>query len=122
VLDSQSSAVICRGGPQGPHYPNSTTDTCCFSCHSTPPADNHCAPGSDIQGMTNCTEGCLFEVRGDPLEHTELSQSMPEKVLALVRETDIVDGGHHFFSWHPHTHARTHAIHWRSMRRCRGLL
>jgi len=58
--------MVEMSGWQGPHYPNITTDTCCFGCRGTPPLENHCAPGADIKGMTDCTDGCLFEIRGDP--------------------------------------------------------
>lgn len=61
-----------QSGWEGLHYPNSTTDTCCFSTilqHSDrpPPANcpehDPCPSTAGLPGVTNCTAGCLYNVR-----------------------------------------------------------
>ena len=79
-----------QSGHTGPHYPNATTDTCCFdavlqSSNHKPrpgcPTDDPCPR----RGVTNCTEGCLYELRSDPSEYHELSAQHPDIVAALLQ-------------------------------------
>ena len=51
-----------QSGWQGVHYPNSTTDTCCFGA---PQGDPEACPAHDPcppMGMEDCLDGCLYEV------------------------------------------------------------
>jgi len=79
-----------QSGWQGVHYPNASTDTCCFNngprdCTSTrvgPP--DPCPPNGD----TDCNAGCLYEVRSDPTEHKPLHTLYPEKVQAMIKRIE----------------------------------
>ena len=75
-------------GWQGPHYPNSTTNTCCFGGDLESgmcPTDDPCPPG----GETDCSDGCLYEVRSDPTEHHELvGQQYAAKKYALTKRIE----------------------------------
>lgn len=56
---------VCRVA--GPHYPNSTTN---FN-------------SQDPQWTGHCANGCLFNLRLDPLEANDLARSMQAKVWEL---------------------------------------
>merc|ERR1712087_935210 len=57
----------------GEYYPNITTGT----------FDSQAA-----EYVRHCGYGCLFEIRGDPLEQTDLAADMPEKVDELRKRTE----------------------------------
>jgi hypothetical protein len=68
-----------QSGWTSPIYPNRTTTTCCFdSVLQNPPRpirkdcprDDPCPPAivGMGSGVTNCSSGCLFELRSDPSE------------------------------------------------------
>ena len=48
------------------------------------PIDDPCPP----RGETNCSDGCLYEVRSDPEERTELTSKYPEKVEAMTKRLE----------------------------------
>lgn len=86
-----------QSGWEGVHYPNSTTDTCCFSTilqHSDrpPPANcpehDPCPSTAGLPGVTNCTAGCLYNVRTDPYEYHDISAQYPEKVVELTHRIE----------------------------------
>ena len=88
-----------QSGWTGPHYPNRTTNTCCFNsilqngagrvpergCPATDPCVN---AGTDAAGVTNCTLGCLFELRTDPVERVDLALEYPGIVEQLMHRVE----------------------------------
>ena len=89
------TGAIQESGWTGPHYPNSSTDTCCFHHH----ASGYYGPGN-ARGrfcpqaemcVEDCADGrCLFETRSDPTEHHNLAAQMPGKVAAMLRRIDMI--------------------------------
>ena len=83
-----------QSGYTGPQYPNRTTNTCCFSAvlqggpGRVPPGGCPKDDPCPYMGVTNCSSGCLYEVRSDPSETRELSSSHPEKVQSLLRRIE----------------------------------
>ena len=87
------TGAIQESGWTGPHYPNSSTDTCCFHHH----ASGYYGPGN-ARGrfcpqaemcVEDCADGrCLYETRSDPTEHHNLAAQMPGKVAAMLRRID----------------------------------
>lgn len=49
----------------GPHYPNSTTNEVSYTF------------------VSECGDGCLYELKSDPLERRDLAREMPEQVKKL---------------------------------------
>ena len=49
----------------GPHWPNRSTDVL------------------SSRAVQHCADGCLYELRGDPLETTDLAAARPAKAKAL---------------------------------------
>ena len=53
------------------------------------PASDPCVnAGTDAAGVTNCTLGCLFELRADPSERTDLAGEHPDVVERLLRRIE----------------------------------
>ena len=89
-----------QSGWTGPAYPNRTSNTCCFNsvlqngnagrvpkggCPAHDPCPN---PGTARAGVSNCTSGCLYELRADPSERVDLAASHPGVVARLTRRLE----------------------------------
>eukprot|EP01047_Picozoa_sp_COSAG01_P055986 COSAG01_NODE_6293_length_3751_cov_1.697700_7_plen_181_part_00 len=75
-------------GWEGVHYPNASTDTCCFSTivqHASKGLPSNC-PRDDpcpVGGVSNCSHGCLYKVKTDPYEYQDVAAQNPEMVSKL---------------------------------------
>lgn len=65
-----------QAGYQGPNYPNSTTDTTCFNTN----------PQSSC--VQECEPACLYNVKEDPHETTDVAAQNPSIVQELLADLD----------------------------------
>eukprot|EP00463_Aulacantha_scolymantha_P005973 TRINITY_DN747_c0_g1_i3.p1 TRINITY_DN747_c0_g1~~TRINITY_DN747_c0_g1_i3.p1 ORF type:complete len:155 (+),score=13.81 TRINITY_DN747_c0_g1_i3:54-467(+) len=64
---------IVEAGWQGPHYPNSTTNTHCFD---TKAKSSSC--------LAKCDPACLYNIKTDPEERKNLASSQPDRIKTML--------------------------------------
>jgi len=68
---------VAQAGWQGPHYPNSTTNTLCF--------DTNIKKSSCV---AKCDPACLYNIKTDPEERVDLASTQPDKVKSMLQKLD----------------------------------